>query len=147
MPMLERSRALALPVLACAALLAACGAAAAETIVGQETEKYFFRDGKFEKYDGQFEYTYLLEADTLTRTRIYDIHEKRVVPDETVYRVQRQLQSDPVNAARHSLRPALKAVGQPDADSIETVIVEKDTVITAKATGDYLIVAKCKRIK
>jgi len=35
------------------------------------------------------------EGNTVTRTRVFDLNKKQVIPDNTVYRVQRQLLSDP----------------------------------------------------
>ena len=88
----------------------------AETIVAHETEKYFYNDGKMEKFEGQFENTYLLDMDndTLTRTRVYDYQTKKITPDETVYQIEKTLKCHPTNVGRFGLPPVIRAVGRPD---------------------------------
>ena len=68
---------------------------AGETIIGQEVEAYFYKDGEMKQGKGIFEITYYLEGNTVTRTRVYDLIKNEVIPDDTVYRIQRQLWSDP----------------------------------------------------
>ena len=66
-------------------------ALAGETINAQEVEGYFYADGGMKRSDPQFENTYCVEGDTVTRTRVYDLNKKEVIPDNTVYQIQRQL--------------------------------------------------------
>ena len=121
----------------------------AETIVTHETEKYFYKDGKMEKFDGQYENTYFLDMDknTLTRTRVYDYRTRRITPDETVYPLETDLRSHPTNAARYSLTPVIRAVGRPDKDSVQTVMIDDDFVTTGTSTADTYVISRSKRLK
>jgi hypothetical protein len=123
--------------------------AAPVTIVSHETEKFFYRDGKMEKFEGQFENTYLLdlEKETLVRTRVYDFQQKKIMPDETVYRIQKDLQSYPPNAIRFNVPPVIKAYGEPDDNTSEMVMIEDDFVHTAQANGSNLVISRGKRLK
>lgn len=121
----------------------------AETIVAHETEKYFYRDGKVQKFEGQYENTYYLDLDknTLTRTRIYDYQTRKITPDETVYALETGLRSHPTNSTRYGLTPVIRAVGRPDKDSVQTVMIDDDFVTTSTATPDTFILSRAKRLK
>ncbi len=121
----------------------------AETIVAHETEKYFYKDGTMEKFDGQYENTYYLDIDknTLTRTRVYDYQTRKITPDETVYPLETDLKSHPTNAARFSLSPVIRAVGRPDKDSVQTVTIDDDFVTTSTSTADTYVFSRAKRLK
>ena len=83
-------------LLALAACLMCSAALAGETITAQEVESYFYSDGEMKHSPkGAFEITYYLDENTVTRTRVYDINEKKVMPDNTIYKIERQLMSDP----------------------------------------------------
>src|SRR3989338_2584126 len=112
------------------------GVARAETIVTHEEEKYFYQEGKIQRFEGQYENTYQLdlEKDELIRTRIYDYQTKEIIPDETVYHIEKDLKSHPTTAFRYSLEPMIRAVGQPDKDSVETIMIQNDVVETATST-------------
>ena len=73
-------------LLALAACLMCSAALAGETITAQEVESYFYSDGEMKHSPkGAFEITYYLDENTVTRTRVYDINEKKVMPDNTIY--------------------------------------------------------------
>ncbi len=114
---------------------------AGETIIGQEVENYFYKDEEMKQGKGQFENTYYLEGDTVTRVRVYDLIEKEVIPDDTVYHIQRQLLSDV------GREPAIQAVGQPGAAAIEILVIGEIFIQSVKTTPDYFIVSRFKRIK
>jgi hypothetical protein len=76
---------------------------AGETITAQEVEGYLYADGEMKRSHPQFENTYYVEGDTVTRTRAYDINKKEIVPDNTVYQIERQLVSDPTKGLSLSL--------------------------------------------
>ena len=133
-----------------ASLLACSAALAGETITAQEVEGYFYADGEMKRSKGQFEITYYIEGDTITRTRVYDINKKEVVPDDTVYRIQRQLWSDPGN--RLSLpavsgNSVIRAVGHPGTDAIEILMIGDTFIQSVKSTSDYFVISRLKRIK
>ena len=120
-----------------------------QTIVTHETERYFYRGGRMEKFDGQFEYTYLLDTDkeTLIRTRIYDYQTKKITPDETVYQVQKQLRSHPDRSMRYALPTVIRAFGQTDVDTVELLSIEDSNVTFAKSTSDEMMISRAKRLK
>ena len=122
-------------------LLSLAASASAETIVSHETEKFFYKNGEMERYDGQFENTYHYdpEKNTLVRTRVYDYRTKQITPDETVYRVQTQLDSFPTRAAEHGVPPTIKAYGEPDGDSAEVLMIEGEFVHSLKASGSQVM--------
>ena len=122
---------------------------ASETITAQETERYFFKGGKVLRYEGQFETTYYLdlEKDTLTRTRVYDRANKKVTPDETVYHIEKQLLSHPTHAESYVLMPVIRAVGQPNADTVEILAIESGSVDTVSSTGDEMVISHSRRLK
>ncbi len=122
----------------------------AETIVTHETEKYFYENGQMKRYDGQYEQTYLLdrEKNTLTRTRIYNYHDKQIIPDETVYEIQND--PDPGlsdNLPVHRPSTVIQAVGQPEARTVELLIVRDGTVTSSVARDGELIVSQADRLK
>jgi hypothetical protein len=92
---------------------------AGETITAQEVEGYFYADGEMKRSKGQFEITYYLEGNTITRTRVYDFSKKEVIPDDTVYQIQRQLLSDGSKGFSLGKKPVTRAVGQPGLDAVD----------------------------
>ena len=121
----------------------------AETIVSHENEKYFFKDGKMEKFEGQYENTYHLnlENNRLTRTRVYDYQSKLITPDETVYQIESTLKSHPTNAARFGVPPLIRAVGRPGKDTVEIILIEDDFVTTSTSMAGTFIFSRAKRLK
>ena len=83
----------------------------------------------------------------LTRTRVYDFLNKKITPDETVYHVEHQLLSHPTNADRYILRPVIRAVGQPSADSLELLVIEDDFVEALTSNADELVISRSRRIR
>jgi hypothetical protein len=119
-----------------------------ETISTQEVESYFYADGELKHSGPQFELTYYIEGDTVTRTRVYDIKKKEVIPDNTVYVIQRQLWSDPTKRLMLLGGPVvIRAVGQPGTDAIEILMIGEAYVQSVKSTSDYLVISRQKRIK
>ena len=133
----------------CFGLVLLAGFARAETIVSHETEKFFYKEGKMQKFDGQYENTYYLDMDKniLTRTRIYDYQTRKITPDETVYPLETDLRSHPTNAAHFSLPPVIRAVGRPDKDSVQTVTIDDDFVTTSTSTAGIFVISRAKRLK
>ena len=135
---------------AVAAVMLLCGKSAfCQTIVAHETERTYFEDGNVTKYDGQFENTYYLdlEKNQLVRTRIYDYQRKKIVPDQTVYYIQRNLNSHPANAGRYGLLPVVRGIGKPDADTVEIVSISEQAVDTATSSANRIVVAHAKILK
>ena len=130
-------------------LLICQNAFALQTIVTHETERYFYKNGIMERYDGQNEYTYLvdLERGILTRTRIYDYQSKKITPDETSYRIEKELNSYPLQSPRYNLPPMIKATAKVGNDDVELLVVEEDYVHTTLSTGRQLVVSRAKRLK
>ena len=125
-------------------------AVSGETIYAEEVESYFYADGEMKRGDGQFEITYYVDGDTVTRTRVYDTKQKKVIPDDTVYQIQRQLSSDPtyvVNGRVILGKPVIRAVGQPGADAIEILVIGETFIQSVKSTSNYLVISRLKRIK
>ena len=122
---------------------------AGETIVTHETDRYFYKDGRMVKLSGQFEMTYFLDLDkdTLTRTRVYDFQNNKITPDETVYHMQRQMLSHPTNSERYILKPVIRALGQPSADSMEMLVIEEKAVEVVTSSADELIISRGRRIR
>jgi hypothetical protein len=122
-------------------------ASAGETITAQEVEGYFYADGEMKRSSGQFEMTYVLEGNTVTRTRVYDINKKQDMPDGTVYQIQRQLVSDPSKGLSLSGIPIIRAIGQPGSDAIEILVIGETFIQAMKSTSDYFVISRQKRIK
>ena len=129
-------------------MLLGCSAAfAGETITAQQVEGYFYADGEMERFKGQFEITYYIEGNTITRTRVYDLHKKQVIPDDTIYQIQRQLLSDPTKGASLGGKPIIRAIGQPGLDAMEILMIGDTFIQSVKSTSDYLVISRLKRIK
>ncbi len=128
-------------------ILAGRGALAGETITAQEVEGYFYADGEMKRSKGQFEITYYIEGDTVTRTRVYDLNRKEVIPDNTVYRIQRQLWSDPTKGLLPLHPPVIRAVGQPGTDAIEILVIGETFIQSVKSTSDYFVISRYKRVR
>jgi hypothetical protein len=122
-------------------------AVAGQTITTSEVETYFYADGEMNRSKGQFEITYYLDGDTITRTRVYDIAKKEVIPDNTVYQIVRHLLSDPtVNDS--GLGPVvIRAIGQPGLDALEVLMIGETYVQAVKSTSDYFVISRQKRMK
>ena len=120
----------------------------AQTIVTREKEKYFHKDGRIEKSEGQFEYTYFLDSENnkLIRTRVYDYQKKEIKPDNTVYAINPYLNSHPLNAAKHNLTPVITAVGQPADTALEIVVIKADGAETTTAENGGIVVSHCERL-
>lgn len=86
-------------------------ALAGETISTTELESYFYKNGEMKRSNGQFETTYYMEGNTVTRTRVYDFKYKKVIPDDTVYQIQRQLWSDHPLGGRNSMFKSFAPLG------------------------------------
>lgn len=129
-------------------VLLACRAAfAGETITAQDVEGYFYADGVMKRSKGQFEITYYIEGNTVTRTRVYDIDKKQVIPDDTVYQIQRQLLPDQTIGASLSDKPVIRAIGQPGLDAMEILIIGDTFIQSVKSTSDNFVISRLKRIK
>ena len=73
-----------------------------------------------------------------------------VIPDDTVYRIQRQLWSDPTHPlSNHSLsgKPVIRAIGQPGMDAIEILVIGETFIQSVKSTDYYFVISRYKRIK
>ena len=110
-------------------------------------EGYFYADGEIKRTKGQFEITYYVEGDTVTRTRVYDLDKKQVIPDDTVYQIQRQLVSDPSKGLSLSGKPIIRAIGQPGSDGVEILVIGETFIQSVKSTADYFVISRQKRIK
>ena len=94
-----------------------------------------------------FEITYYMEGNTVTRTRVYDISKKEVIPDDTVYQIQRQLSSDPSKGGLSLGPPVIRAIGQPGLDAIEILTIGDTFIQSVKSTSDYFVISRQKRIR
>lgn len=127
----------------------------AQTIVGIETVSYFYADGEMKKTPGQFEITYYLDGNKITRTRVYDRIKKEVIPDDTVYVMQEQLSSHPATlpkprktAPNGRMFPSvIRAVGQPGTDAIEILVIGEDFIQSCKSTSVYFVISRFQRVK
>ena len=128
-------------------LLSYNSAFAGEFITAQEIEGYFYADGEMKRSKGQFEITYYIDGSTITRTRVYDINVKKVIPDDTVYQIQSQLLSDPAKGASVGVKPIIRALGQPGLDAIEMLMIGDSFIQSVKSTSDYFVISRLKRIK
>ena len=122
-------------------------ALAGETITAQEVEGYLYADGEMKRSKGQFEFTYYIEGNTVTRTRVYDLNKKQVIPDDTVYKIQRQLDSDPTKGLSLRGKPVIRAIGQPGTDAVEVLMIGEAFIQSVKSTSDYFVISRLKRIK
>ena len=129
------------------AFLTCSVALAGETITAQEVEGYFYADGEMKHSKGQFEITYYIEGNTVTRTRVYDLNKKQVIPDDTLYTIQRQLASDPTKGLLLSGKPIIRAIGQPGTDAVEVIMIGETFIQSVKSTSDYFVISRLKRIK
>ncbi|MFC1632293.1 hypothetical protein ACFL2I_07040 [Candidatus Omnitrophota bacterium] len=116
------------------------------TITTRDVQSYFYADGNMKESRGSFEITYYVEEDKITRTRVYDLTKKEVIPDNTVYHVQKQLSSHPVKPT-HGFPPVIRATGQPGLDAIEILVIGDDFVQTCKSTSNYFVITRAGRIK
>lgn len=126
-------------------------ATAGQTISTREMQGFFYADGKMEKSDPQFEITYFIEGDKITRTRVYDFKNKKVIPDNTAYQILRHLSSDPsapIHEADKALggKDVLRAIGEPGMDAVETLVITKDAVASYKSTSDYMVISRSEII-
>ena len=121
---------------------------AGETITTQEIDSYIYQGEKVDgRSKGQFEITYYIDGNTVTRTRVYDFIKKEVIPDNTVYQIQRQLLSDPTNIGSVFPYRVIRAIGQPGSDAIEILTISETHIQSVRSTNNYFVVSRSKRIK
>jgi hypothetical protein len=122
-------------------------ALAGETISTTELESYFYKDGEMKRSNGQFETTYYMEGNTVTRTRVYDFKYKKVIPDDTVNQIQRQLWSDPSIGGSEFYVQVIRAIGQPGTNAVEILMIGETFIQSVKSTSDYFVISRQKRVK
>jgi len=122
-------------------------ASAEETIIAKEINGYMISDGKFKNTEPQFTVTYVINGDIVTRTRVYDFKNKKTMPDNTIYKIQRQLLSDPTKGTSISGKVVTRAIGQPGSNAIEILTIGNNYVDSLKSTADYFIFSRHQRIK
>ena len=122
-------------------------ALADETITAQEIENYFYANGEMKRSKGQFEVTYYIEGDTITRTLVYDLNKKQARPDDTVYSIVRDLWSDPSKGLSFGRGPVIRAIGKPGADAPEILAIGETYIQSVTSALDYFVISRYKRIK
>jgi hypothetical protein len=119
-----------------------------ETIYARETNGFFYQNGKIKQSEGQFENTYLLEDNKITRTRVFNVKTNEIVPDNTIYTIHRGLWSDPkINLSAKN--PIIRALGQPGTDAIEILVIDLtgSQMHSIKSTADYFVISHYNIIK
>ncbi len=121
----------------------------AGTLVTHENRRFFYKDGIMTKYDGQYEVTFFydIQKNVLIRTRVFDYQRQVVKPDNTVYHIQKSLESHPTNALKFAQNPVIRAIGKPDNNTIEVVSIAGDSVVTMTSIGDTVIVSHAEKLK
>lgn len=119
---------------------------AGETIIAREVEGYFYADGEMQRSAGQFQNTYYIEGNTITRLRVYDFKKNQILPDDTVYRIVRKLTSDP-STGLYEEKSVIRAIGQPGLDAIEILVISETFIQSVRSTWDYFVISRLKRIK
>jgi hypothetical protein len=119
-----------------------------ETIYAKETNSFFYKNGKIEQSEGQFENTYLFEGNKIIRTRVYNIKNKEIITDNTIYTIHKGLASDP-NMNLSSKKSIIRALGQPGTDAIEILVIDFNgsQMNSIKSTADYFVISHYKIIK
>jgi hypothetical protein len=119
---------------------------AGETITAQELESYFYANGEMKRSGPQFEITYYIEGDKITRTRVYDIKKREVIPDNTVYYIIRQLWSDPTKDLSWEKKKVVRAIGKPGEDAVELLVIGDNFIQFVKSTSHYFVISRLKRL-
>jgi hypothetical protein len=119
-----------------------------ETIYAKEIESYMYSDGRMKHSEGKFENSYFLDGDKITRTKVYDLTKDEIIPDNTIYIIQRQLSSDPKKNLPARKR-VIRAIGQPGTDAVEILAIEinGNFIQSVKSTANYLIISRYKRVR
>ena len=78
---------------------------------------------------------------------VYDLNKKQVMPDNTVYRIQRQLESDPAKGTFISGKTTIRAIGQPGTNAVEILMIGETFIQSVKSTSDYFVIGRLKRTK
>jgi hypothetical protein len=120
-----------------------------ETIYAKEIEYFMYKDGKMTRSDGEFEVTYFIEGDKIRRTRVYNLMKNEVIPDDSIYHIQRQLWSDPqLNLSLQNKR-VIRAIGQPGTDAIEILSIEFNGYFlqSVRSYSDYFVISRYRIIK
>ena len=117
-----------------------------ETIVAKEVEGYMIDNGKVKNSTPQFEITYVIDGDIITRTKVYDFKNKKNINDNTVYKIQRQLLSDPTKGMSISGKIVIRAIGQPGSNAIEILTISSKFIDSLKSTADYFIFSRQQRL-
>jgi predicted transcriptional regulator len=118
-----------------------------EIIKTREIEGYFYHDGKMIKSDGEFEHTYKLEDDHIIRINIYNFKKNENIPDNTIYKILRQLYSDPLQGSNSNKDTVIRAIGQPGSDAVEIIAIYDNIVQSVKSTANYFVISRSIRIK
>ncbi len=119
-----------------------------EAIYAKETNSFFYKNGTIKQSEGQFENTYLLEGNKLVRTRVYNIKNKEIITDNTIYTIHKGLASDP-NMNLSAKNPIIRALGQPGTDAIEILVIDFNgsQMDSIKSTADYFVISHYNIVK
>jgi len=119
-----------------------------DTIYAKETNSFFYKDGKIKQSEGQFENTYILEGNKIIRTRVYNIKNNEIIPDNTIYTIHKGLSSDP-NMNMSTKNPIIRALGQPGTDAIEILAIDFNAgrMDSIKSTANYFVISHYNIVK
>jgi hypothetical protein len=119
-----------------------------ETICAKETNSFFYKDGNIKQSEGRFQNTYLFEGNKVIRTRVYNIINKEIISDNTIYTIHRGLASDP-NINMLDRKHIIRAVGQPGTDAIEILVIDfiGGYINSIKSTADYFVISRYHIVK
>jgi hypothetical protein len=118
-----------------------------ETITAKEIDCFIYAGGKIEKLKENLETTFYIEGDRITKTRVYNVKKRTVIPDKTVYKIQKQLPPDLLSKGFKHKGPTIRAVGEPGVNETEILVIDENHVQTVKSAMDYFVISRYKIIK
>ncbi len=127
----------------------------ARTIVARETDSWSYIEGKMQHGSPTFGLTYSLTDSSLIRRTVKNLQTGEVLTDDSEYIFVRNLISyrqalgslcfRRLTPSERGLIPAIRALGQPGSDAVETLWIGPDWMQSVRTVSGYMVISRYSR--
>ena len=96
-----------------------------------------------EKGKNKLYYEIDLQNNTIKRTKVIIMKTGEIIPDDTEYKIISPISQKTIISGEQ----AIYAIGKPGWNAYELLTISKDSVMSAKSTGDYILIFNSKIIE
>jgi hypothetical protein len=123
------------------------------TIVARETGSWLVHEDGLEELRPQWEITYEVTENTVTRTKLVDIRDGSIRIDNTVYRILPLPTQDMAalilnsvpEAQATQVGPVIRALGQPAPLAVEILVIGPSFVRSTRSSAGYFAITDLER--